>query len=71
MINCITKHGCWRVIHRKGQIVKTAKQHSKADFDGFYKRLICVNQQTFFHSADIKFYDNNGFYTGFRLKSLK
>ena len=69
-MDCRTIHGIWK--HQGNRTVHALTQFSPhgAEATFYSKRL----RQSYWHwvkYSDIGFYDNNGNYTGFRLKSLK
>jgi hypothetical protein len=81
MIDCRTQHGCWRLlcieyfwqnqISRKQEINQPVIS-IEAMFRGYSVNTPIKNFDLWEHDADcIRFFNNKGFYTGFRLKSLK
>lgn len=63
-MNCLTKYGTWRRDHNKG---RRSHKIMKCETEG----LVMINARWIVDTRSIKFYDTNGKYTGFRLKSLK
>jgi hypothetical protein len=69
IINCETMHGKWQIASMDLQIVGIEKHKQIPRIASI---IHAVNYEPCdFYNWNVQFYDTNGKYTGFRLKSLK